>query len=170
MATLTKASDRVAVALFKKKIEKSLALKVEKILKRLEWVDQPKFPIQKVCDLFNILEKELNNITEREWAIAPPALKRVMRTSSRQKDGWFRAEQGEKATIYNTYIVPTGHFDEIFKPLQLEKLLDLDDEPSMQCGFARRPLTTQDFYFHAFVQPFVMDKYQALKYVLDKLQ
>lgn len=170
MATLTKVSDRVAIALFKKKIQKSLAEKVENILKQLEWIDQEKFPIQKICDLFNILEKELSNINSREWEVAPRALKNVLRTSGRQENGWFRASQGERATIYNTYIVPTGHFDEFFNTLQLEKLLNINDKPSAQGGFASKPLNTQDFYFYTFVQPFAVAKYRALQCALSKLK
>lgn len=145
------------------KAKMSLGSKVETILQKLTWAENGNFPIEKICDLFNTLEQELKNITDKEWEVAPKTLRNVSRSSGRDKYGWFRANDGVAANTSNTYIQPTGHFDECFRTHTVAELMTLNNNPSDQGGFAKRSMTTREFYLEAFVKPFIMDKYKALK-------
>jgi hypothetical protein len=145
------------------KAKMSLGSKVETILQKLAWAENGNFSIEKICDLFNTLEKELKNITETEWEVAPKSLSNVSRSTGRDKYGWFRAENGNFANTANTYIQPTGHFDEYFRTHTIAQLMTFNNDSSDQGGFAKSSMTTREFYLEAFVKPFIMDKYKALK-------
>jgi hypothetical protein len=145
------------------KAKMSLGSKIKTILQKLAWAENGNFSIEKVCDLFNTLEKELKNITEREWKVAPKSLSNVSRSTGRDKYGWFRAENGNAANTVNTHIQPTGHFDEYFRTHTVAQLMTFNNDPSDQGGFAKKGVTTREFYLVAFVKPFIMDKYKALK-------
>lgn len=41
--------------------------------------------------------------------------------------------------------------------------MTFNNDPSDQGGFAKRLMTTREFYLEAFVKPFIMDKYKALE-------
>lgn len=145
------------------KAKTSLGSKLETILYKLTWAENGNFSIEKICDLFNTLEQELKNITEKEWEVAPKTLRNVFRSTGRDKYGWFRANDGVVANTANTYIQPTGHFDECFRTHTVAELMTFNNDPSDQGGFAKRPMTTKEFYLEAFVKPFIMDKYKALE-------
>ena len=150
------------------KNKKSLVVKLQKIATELQWANT-NFSFLKVPNFFNFIENELNSISEKEWNVAPSELKNVRRTTSRDSSGWFRAPIGSPATIGNTYIQPTGHMDEFFRTHSIAELMDINDNPSDQGGFAKRPMTTQEFYCFAFIYPFIRDKHTAILVAIGEL-
>jgi hypothetical protein len=152
-----------------KNAKMSLGPKVEIILQKLKWAENGNFSIEKICDLFNTLEQELVNITEEEWDVAPKALRNVSQSTGRDQHGWFRADVGLAADTVNTYVQPTGHFSDFFRVHTIADLMTFNNDPSNQGGFAREEMTTREFYLEAFVKPFIMDKFKALKIAHEEL-
>lgn len=145
----------------------SLRTKLQKMLEDLSWA-KGQFRIEKIVDFFNYMEETLK-FSKDELAVAPKFLCRVMGSTGRDKYGWFRAPEGQKATYENTFIQPTGHFDEFFRTHTVKLLMNHEDKPSDQGGFAKRDMTTREFYYEAFVKPFISDKVKALELAVKEL-
>jgi hypothetical protein len=146
----------------------SLRIKIQKMVRDLSWTKST-FSIEKIVDFFNYMEDALKNISAAELQVAPKYVKNVISNTGRNEYGWFRAPEGQKATPDNTYIQPTGHFDECFRTHTVRLLMNYNDQPSDQGGFAKRPMTTKEFYYVAFVKPFILDKVEALELSLKEL-
>lgn len=151
-----------------KEAKASLRAKVQKMVNDLSWT-KTTFPIEKIVDFFNYMEVALGNITDEERLVAHQYVKNVMGSTGRCEGGWFRAPKGQAATPDNTYIQPTGHWDEFFRTHTVRLLMNHKDQPSDQGGFAKRPMTTREFYYEAFVKPFIKDKVEALELSLKEL-
>jgi len=152
-----------------KKLRKTLAPKVKALLARFDWIENGNFGIERICDFFNDFEEGMKDITSEEVNVGPVTLKKFVMNSIRQEYGWFRALKGEKANWNNTFIQPTGHFDENFRTHTVNQLMGFDNDPSSQGGFAKRPMTTKEFYFEAFVKPFLRSNYAVLKIASQEL-
>ncbi len=151
------------------KLKESLRGKLQQMIWDLDWINHNP-PLEKIVDFFNYMEKSLGEITEKEFSVAPERLGVVKRNVGRNKHGWFRAEVGTPATNEDTFIQPTGHFDENFYTHSVRQLLEMTDSPSGQGGFLKEgfAMTNKQFYNEAFVKPFMEDKLKALILIVDK--
>ncbi len=140
----------------------SLRVKIQKMINDLSWA-KSEFRIEKIVDFFNYMEDALKQISEKELSVAHKCVKKVIRTTGRDQYGWFRAPENQKATPDNTFVQPTGHMDEFFKTHTVRLLMNYNDQPSSQGGFATRLMDTKEFYYEAFVKPFIRDKVEALE-------
>ncbi len=151
-----------------KETEASLKGKLQKMLSDLNWTNY-NFEIKEIVKFFNYIESQIGTITEKEFEVAPEGLKNFVQNTGRDQYGWFRAPQGETASVLNTYIQPTGHFDEYFHTHNVKKLMDYEDKPSDQGGFAKRDMTTREFYLEAFVKPFIKGNTKHLESLVKEL-
>lgn len=153
-----------------KQARKSLTQKLQALLAELAWIEG-EWALERICDFFNTLDVALSKLTEVEKGVAPTPLLNVIRTTQRCGEngyGWFRFGPATQARPGNTFIVPTGHYDEVFRTLSVAELMQ-SSAVSDQGGFAKKPMADEEFYKACFVEPFVLDKYRALRSACGQL-
>jgi hypothetical protein len=149
-----------------RKARKSLILKIEKVMKDFYFLYASKFSMEDLPRFFNTMDTFLKSVQPGEWKIAPDALKRVKKNTMRDPHGFFRANEGQSATMENTWLQPLGHWAEDFQPRTLSDLMENGNEPLESYGFRG---TAKDLYASQ-GDSFMRDKMAALQKSLKELQ
>lgn len=144
-----------------KKARKSLLGKLNQLRKEIGWVDtQP--DVARLPEFFNVMEDFFQNkLNKAELAVLDQRMRSVKNTTARSEFGWFRAEQGQPATADNTWVRPTGHFDEFFNARTIHDLVTNPGAPWDQHGCAKRDMTDREWY-SLWSTEFMQDKMKAI--------
>lgn len=144
----------------KKEAKQSLYKKIEELHEKLSWIQEKNFPPQRLKDFFQILDEESEKISKKEWKIAPSMLSDFFNLHDKNQMCFCLNE--------NIIIKPSAHCHEL-KEYELHKLLEANNNPTYQKGYVRQPMTDKQFYFLAFIRPFLCNKYRQLSSLLNSL-
>jgi hypothetical protein len=148
-----------------KKARRSLIFKLDTALKNFSFLYGENFCMETLPQFFNIMEAFIHDIRPGEWNIAPDMLKQVKRATARDQSKFFRAPDGQPATMENTWLQPRGHWAEDFQPRTLADLAANGDESLESFGFSG---TAKELYA-ARAEGFMRDQMNALTKSLQEL-
>ena len=148
--------------------QKSLQIKTEKLAQELKKVADPASRIEDIVPFFEKTTAFIDGLTHDEWSVCSNDLKRFLGRVGR--GAWNRTPKGETTKIHHIWIQPTGHYDEDWRCRSLQDLIQNPGVPTSQGGAAKRPMDDKEFYFLAFVKPFMQNKYQFLLRIQKEIQ
>ncbi len=144
-----------------KKAKTSLFGKLNTLRNTIAWVETHP-DIIRLPEFFNVMEDFFRNkLSKSELAILDQRMRNVKNTTARDEYGWFRAKNGELADAHNTWVRPTGHFDELFHARSICDLVTNPGQAWDQHGCAKRDMTDREFYSN-WSTGFMQDKLKAI--------
>jgi hypothetical protein len=151
------------------KAKESLEEKLIDMISTLGWARRG-FEIERIVEFYNVVHDFIKTLSKDELEVAPQLLQAIVSDAQLGVNGWYHSEEGERADTFNTYIKPPDELLDSFHVYSIDHLLKLKDEPTLQGGFADKPMTRKEFYAQTFVEPFALKHFKALEISLRELR
>ncbi len=148
-----------------RKARRSFLLKLHAMITELQKV--PKDKIEDLVPYFRITTAFVDSLTERETQDSGTDAAKLVHQIGRGE--WNRTPANSKTEMSHVWVNPTGHFDEFYRCRSIQDLIANPGGKHDQFGFARKDMDDKEFYFEAFVKPFMVKNYEFAREIYREM-